>query len=219
MPKDFILSEAKNLNTADSCSAAGIILTAGESRRMGRDKALLPLGHENFLKRLIQIILPEVSPLVIVLGHHADDIARHIPADERIVVLRNPDHSRGQLSSIQIAIEYLKAQPVDAALLSLVDHPAVTPKVVRALLQRCRETRAPILIPTCNGRRGHPVIFGRAVFQELLDAPLDQGARFVVHQHANEIEFVETGEEGILLDIDYPADYDALLKRFGSEAD
>jgi molybdenum cofactor cytidylyltransferase len=193
---------------------AGIILAAGESRRMGRDKALLPLGPMNFLQRLIDVLRTEVPLLVVVLGHHADEIERQIVQRENIVLLRNPDYSRGQLSSIQIAVEYLLKQPVSAALLALVDHPAITREVVQALLRRYKETNAPILIPTHNGRRGHPVVFAKRLFPELLAAPLDEGARYVVHQHSAEIDFVETNEPGILLDIDFPADYEALLKRW-----
>ena len=200
---------------------AGVILAAGESSRMGRDKALLPLGEHNFLAHIVEALRNQVSPLLIVLGHHADEIEQRIrevidPASDAIIILRNPNFQFGQLSSFQVALRHLETCPVDAALLALVDHPAITPEVTRMLLDRFAETRAPIVIPTCNGRRGHPVLFARNLFGELLAAPLEEGAKSVVRKHTSEVEFVETNEEGILLDVDLPADYEALLARWES---
>ena len=189
---------------------------------MGRDKALLPVGAETFLEHLIHVLQPVMSPLVIVLGHHAAEIEQQIKlgrdsSAETVTILKNPDYALGQLSSLKVALRYLIARPVSAAVMALVDHPAITSDVVRLLLNRLREGGAPILIPTYQGRRGHPVLFARRLFQELLDAPLDQGARFVVHQHAAEVELVETDEQGILWDIDFPADYERLIAKLKSE--
>lgn len=230
-------------------NVAGIILAAGESSRMGRDKALLPIGRETFVQHLIAILKGRVSPLVLVLGHHADEIAARIApqgaqrkpdecagaeavantamnaepgaatASAPITILRNPEYRLGQLSSLKVAIGYLNARPaganVEAALVALVDHPAIPASVVDLLLANFAKSHAPVLIPTYYGRRGHPVLFARSLFAELLDAPLEEGARWVVRRHAAEVELVETDEEGILLDIDRPADYAALLKRLG----
>jgi CTP:molybdopterin cytidylyltransferase MocA len=195
---------------------AGIILAAGESSRMGRDKALLPLGRETFVERLIEILRDEVRPLLLVLGHHADEIAARIPrpALTDLQLVRNPDYKLGQLSSLQAALRCLQGQSVAGALVCLVDHPSITTAVVRTVIERFRTRQSRIIIPTCNGRRGHPVFFSAELFPELLAAPLDQGARVVVRRHAAEVEFVETGEEGILLDIDRPEDYALLRERW-----
>ncbi len=195
-----------------SQAVAGIILAAGESRRMGHDKALLPLGNSNFLHHLLEVLEGEAAPLLVVLGHHAEEIESQLPSANSLV-LRNPNYALGQLSSLQVALRHLQNQPVAGALVCLVDHPAITKKVVRLLLERFQKTAAPILIPTCRGRRGHPVLFASRLFQELLDAPLEVGARSVVRNHAAEVELTETGEEGILLDIDKPANYQELLAR------
>ena len=198
---------------------AGIILAAGESSRMGRDKALLPLGQETFLERLIEILRGEVNPLLVVLGHHAEEIAARIPRPtnhDDLQIVRNPDYKLGQLSSLQAALRSLQDRSVAGALVCLVDHPAITAAVVRAVLERFRTRQPRIIIPTCHGRRGHPVFFSAELFPELLAAPLDQGARVVVRRHAAEVELVETGEEGILLDVDRPDDYELLRKRWTS---
>lgn len=195
---------------------AGIILAAGESSRMGRDKALLPLGRETFVERLIQVLRGEVEPLVVVLGHHAEEIEKRLARVPYVEIVRNPNYPQGQLSSLQAALRALRNRPVAAALVCLVDHPAITKDVVRTVLERFRKQTSRIIIPTCNGRRGHPVLFSAELFQELLDAPLEEGARVVVRRHAAEVDLVETGEEGILLDVDRPVDYEALLRRWES---
>ena len=201
---------------------AGVILAAGESSRMGRDKALLPLhpglpggqaGRQNFLQHLMDVLRGEVSPLLIVLGHHAPEIEAQIVSTDDAVVLRNPNYPLGQLSSLHVALRYLESRQATGVLVCLVDHPAITREVVRLLLERFEKTRAPIVIPTDRGRRGHPILFARPLFQELLDAPIEEGARFVVRRHAAEVDLVETGEEGILLDVDLPGDYERWLKK------
>ena len=192
---------------------AGIILAAGESSRMGRDKALLPLGRETFLEHLIEVLRGEVRPLLVVLGYHAEEIAARLAPFTDVEIVRNPNYKLGQLSSLQAALRAPASGPVAGALVCLVDHPAITKEVVRAVLARFERHPTRIIIPTCRGHRGHPVLFPSRLFEELLDAPLEEGARAVVRRHAAEVELVETGEEGILLDVDRPADYEALLER------
>ena len=187
---------------------------------MGRDKALLPLGPQTFLERIAEALLGEVAPLVIVVGYHAAEIEAQIeakiPAPFQARVLHNPDYKLGQLSSLWVALRALENDPVSAALVCLVDHPAISKQVVRALLERFRQTGAPVVIPTHHGRRGHPVLLARSLFPELLAAPLEQGARAVVQRHAPEVELVETDDEGVLLDIDRPEDYERLRERWAA---
>lgn len=183
---------------------------------MGHDKALLPLGERTFLSHLIGVLQGEVSPLLVVLGYHAEQVAQSITAAPEVLVLRNPNYPLGQLSSLQVALWHLENQSVAGVLVGLVDHPAVSKKVVRELVERFRKSEAPVVIPTCNGRRGHPVLFSRSIFPELLKAPLEEGARSVVRQHGGEIEFVEVNEAGILWDVDVPADYQALLAQWAA---
>ena len=181
---------------------------------MGRDKALLPLGRETFLKHLAEVLRGEVSPLLLVLGHHAEEIEQQIVAGPDVRILRNPDYPLGQLSSLRVALRALGSHPVAGALVCLVDHPAITKKVVRSLLERFGKSASRVLIPTYQGRRGHPVLFASSLFPELLEAPLEEGARYVVRRHAAEVELVESDEEGVVLDVDFPADYEVLLERW-----
>jgi molybdenum cofactor cytidylyltransferase len=198
---------------------AGVVLAAGESSRMGRDKALLPFGQaamqSTFVEHLAHVLDGEVSPLLVVVGHHADEIRGqiHLPAGAEILI--NSNYKLGQLSSLRVALQALRKDPVAGLLLCLVDHPAIHRELVRTLLDRFRRSHASILIPTFQGRRGHPVLFASRLFSELEEAPLDQGARWVVRRHEKEVELCEVEEEGILWDIDRPQDYEALQRRFG----
>ena len=192
---------------------------------MGRDKALLSLGPQTFVERLLGVLAgapnSRKSPIVVVLGHHADEIERAIePVLKRIPqarAVRNPDYKLGQLSSLQAALRSLAKDEVSGAVVCLVDHPAVTRRVLDQMLARFAETNAPVIIPTFQGRRGHPVLFAARLFSELLAAPVDEGARVVVRQHAEELQLVETDEEAILWDIDRPEDYEMLVRRWRAE--
>ncbi len=179
---------------------------------MGRDKALLPLGEKTFLVHLIETLQGVVSPLLVVLGHHRELIQRQMGDVPGVEFLFNPDYSQGQLSSLQVALRHLQGESVSGTMVCLVDHPLLSRTVLESLLERFRETSAPIVIPTFGGRKGHPVVFNSSLFEELLAAPVDQGARVVVRRHAGEQEFVEVDDEGILADIDRPGEYEALLK-------
>jgi molybdenum cofactor cytidylyltransferase len=194
----------------------GVILAAGESRRMGRDKALLPLGGRTFLEHLAHVFDGEVAPLLVVLGHHADEIERRVRLPAAARILRNPEYRLGQLSSLHVALRALDPRQVDGAIICLVDHPGISKQVLRALRDAFEKSQGLIVIPTWQGRRGHPVLFSTRLFAELLAAPLDEGARAVVRRHAGEIETVAVEEEGILWDVDRPEDYSALQRRWAA---
>jgi molybdenum cofactor cytidylyltransferase len=184
-----------------------VVLSAGESRRMGRPKALLPVGEGFFLERIVDALeKTKVHKIIVVLGHNAAELEEkihHLP----VTVLMNPDYSQGQLSSLIVAVRALEKEKLDAILLHLVDHPFLNPELVNRMIDRFYESKKLIVVPTYKGRRGHPVIFSRRLFGELLAAPLDRGAKSVVRAHAAEALEIETDDEGITLDIDTPEDY------------
>jgi molybdenum cofactor cytidylyltransferase len=175
---------------------------------------LLPFGKETFLEHIAGVLDGEADPVIVVLGHHADEIERELRLPPSATILRNPGYQQGQLSSLHIALRYLADCTVSAALVCLVDHPGLTKPVVRALLETWSQLPSGIVIPTWQGRRGHPVLFSSKLFSELLAAPLDQGARVVVKAHAQEVKEVPVEEQGVTWDIDRPEDYAALLERW-----
>ena len=187
-----------------------MILAGGLSARMGRDKALLPLpGGGTFLSRLTASLrLGGCAEIVAVVGS-AEGAVRAVVERERLPVrlVRNPDPSRGQLSSLHEALDDLIALAPRALLMAPVDLPLVSPATVRAVVEAWERTGALLVRPSWRGRHGHPVLFDARIFRELRGADLSAGARAVVRAHAAESCDVETDDTGALEDIDTPEDY------------
>jgi molybdenum cofactor cytidylyltransferase len=184
-----------------------VVLSAGESSRMGRPKALLPVGETFFLERIVTALrATKVEKILVVLGHNAAALGQKIK-QLPVEILVNPDYSLGQLSSLHVALRALEHTAADGIVLHLVDHPFIDPNLVNRMIDAFYASKKPIVVPVCRGRRGHPVIFARALFAELLAAPLDQGAKTVVRAHASDTLEIETDDEGITCDIDTPDDY------------
>ena len=193
---------------------AAVILTGGESRRMGSAKALLPYQGRPFLEHLLEVTQhPKIGARRVVLGAHAEAITQVVKLDPAEVVV-NAEWEKGQLSSIQAAVRKLPAG-TDGMLLFLVDHPLVSEGLVGQLIEKFYTSRTLIVLPTHLGRRGHPVIFSSALYEELLAAPPEVGARAVVWAHANEIVEVPTDEEGVVLNLNDPE----ALKKLTGDAD
>lgn len=183
---------------------AAVILSGGASRRMGLPKALLPYQGCTFLEHLLNVtIQPQIGARRIVLGADAGAIAKAVPLDAAEVVI-NEDWESGQLSSLQAALRSLPPG-TDGVLLCLVDHPLISATLVGGLIERFYSEKKAIVLPSYQGRRGHPVIFSSCLYEELMRAPLETGARAVVWAHAGEVEEVSTSEEGCVLNINDPA--------------
>ena len=183
-----------------------ILLAAGESRRMGYPKPLLRIGEESFIARTIALALGVASRLVIVLGAHAELIRGAIVREPRITVVENPRYKFGQLSSLKIGLAEVIASGAAAVVVHLADHPLVAPATFRALVDGYGAAGKPIVVARYRGKRGHPVIFDRAVFAELMAAPEDQGARVVVNADPARVAYVDVDDPGVVLDLDTPAD-------------
>jgi CTP:molybdopterin cytidylyltransferase MocA len=183
---------------------AAVILSGGESRRMGSPKALLTFHGKPFLEHLLEITRhPKINTTRVVLGAGAEQIRQRLPLPDDSVVL-NPDWESGQLSSIQAAIRTLPPRGLDGLMLCLIDHPLISAALVTALIQAFDASGKPIVLPTYKGKRGHPVIFASSVFDELLNAAPEKGARAVVWAHAKEIMEVPTDEQGVILNLNDP---------------
>jgi len=174
---------------------------------MGRTKALLPLPDGlTFLGRLDATLRAAgVAEVVAVIGRDADAIcAACAAAGLGVRFARNPDPSRGQLSSLLAGLDVLPAGPV---LVTPVDLPLVKPATVRLVIEAWRSTGAPIVRPERAGRHGHPVIFAERILAELREADLAAGARPVIQAHRREIADVPVDDDGAFDDIDTPDDY------------
>jgi molybdenum cofactor cytidylyltransferase len=185
-----------------------VVLSAGESSRMGRAKALLPIEGQTFIERIVGALKQGgIERIIVVLGFNAEEIRRQI-VGLPVEILVNPHYKLGQLSSLQVALRHLDADKSCAGtMVHLVDHPYIDPKLVSLMLQRFDESTYSIVVPRHQGKRGHPVIFSRKVFGELLDAPMDQGAKAVVNAHRDATLEIDAEDAGITLDIDTPELY------------
>ncbi len=194
----------------------GILLAAGESRRMGYPKPLLKVGEETFVAHLAGAMLKVVARLTVIVGAHSDRVRPAIPDDPRIKMVDNPEWIQGQLSSIKAGV---RALPPDAsaAIIHLTDHPTVKAETFAAVIDAYRQSGKPIVIARHAGHRGHPVLFDRTMFPELLEAPEDQGARVVVNADASRVVYADVDDPGILLDLDTPEELSRAGFVFPSE--
>jgi molybdenum cofactor cytidylyltransferase len=194
---------------------AAVILSAGASSRMGRPKALLPYREGTFLEHLMEVTRdPRIEMTRVVLGAGAETIRAVANLDPSVVIL-NSEWEKGQLSSIRAGLRSLDGVDLDGMILCPVDHPLVSALLVSELVTKFYELKKAIVLPTYKGRRGHPVIFSKQLFGELLSAPEETGARAVVWAHAGEVLEVPTDEEGVILNLNAP---DMLKRATGQDA-
>ncbi len=201
----------------------GVILAAGASSRMGRDKALLlwppsAFGRadstaETLLSASIAALKPLTDAIVVVAGKNADSIAPLIAANGASMV-RNSAPERGQFSSLQVGLREVLARGCDAAMITLVDCPPLS----SASLERLRISFEQALsmgrwgvAPENNGRRGHPLFASRALIDAFLGAPVTSNAREVKQEHAQRIDSVPVPDSLLSVDVNTPEQYAALL--------
>lgn len=193
---------------------AGIILSAGASRRMGTPKALLKMDGAAFLERLTAAFAPACEPLIVVLGYDAARIQESLTGAGVDVVV-NPDPARGMFSSLQCGLRAIPAQS-EAVIFTPVDYPGIRAGTIAGLAEAFTELRAPVTLPRHEGERGHPVCISRAVIDELLALPVSAQARDVIRAYRSKSAYVDVDDPGILADIDSPEDYQRLATQAGS---
>jgi molybdenum cofactor cytidylyltransferase len=190
---------------------AAVILSGGASSRMGSPKALVPYQGTPFLQHLLSVTNHSaIGVRRVVLGADAELISKEIALEPDEIVI-NEQWEKGQLSSIHAALRSLPPN-IDGMLLCPVDHPLVSATLVNSLIRAFLASRAPVVVPLYQNRRGHPVIFSAATFPEIYSAPMDQGARAVVWAHKADVNEVSTTEEGCILNLNDP---NALTKLEG----
>ncbi len=180
---------------------------------MGRPKALLPIGRECFVSRLARTFAEAGIGDIVVVGADSMPAIRAAldAAGLTVPVVENPHRERGQLSSLQVGLAALGPPEPEAIVMSPVDVPLVSADTVRAIVHAWRQRHAPVVRPVREGRHGHPVVFDRSVFGELIRADPAAGANAVVRAHATEAVDVAVDDEGAFQDIDTPEDYARLI--------
>ena len=201
-------------------SLCGVILAAGESSRMGRDKALLPwpplpegtLATGTFLSAAIELLNAYVDVVFVVVGKNEDNLAPIIYANGASLVV-NPDPTRGQFSSLQAGLHEVLNRGRDAAMITLVDRPPVKTETI-ARLKEVFETEVPesrwAVVPDYQGKHGHPILAARELMEAFLRAPASSSAREIEHAHLEKIVYVPVDDPRVVVNVDTPDQYAAL---------
>jgi molybdenum cofactor cytidylyltransferase len=201
-------------------SLCAVILAAGESSRMGRDKALLPWPPpganaptgDTFLSAAIRLFTPYVDMVLVVAGKNAQQLAPIVYANGASLVV-NPDPDRGQFSSLQTGLQEVLTRGRDAAMVTLVDRPPVRIETIETLqeaFQRAVRGYKWAVVPEYQGKHGHPILVARELIEAFLKAPDTSNARDVEHANEAQIEYLLIDDPRIATNIDTPEQYEAL---------
>jgi molybdenum cofactor cytidylyltransferase len=206
-----------------SPSFAGVILAAGESARMGVDKALLPWppqvsgqpsSRDTFLSAAIRSLTLSTDFVIVVGGKNEPALAPVVYASGAAIVA-NPDPSRGQFSSLQVGLHEVLNRGRDAAVITLVDRPPVSAATIQ-VLQTAFEAAAQniwAVVPEFSGQHGHPYVVGRELIEAFLQAPATATARDIEHRHQQHIQYVSVSDPFVAVNVNTPEEYAALLEK------
>ncbi len=197
---------------ADRAGAvAGIILAAGTSTRMGRNKLLFALDGETFLRRAVRGATEAgLDPVIVVLGHEADQARRELAQLECRTVV-NTEYARGINSSLHTGLAALPAEP-RAVVVMLADMPFVTAEMIATLVTRYREGTAPLVVSDYDGVHAPPQLYDRSLFPELLAMEGEGCGKQVVRRHRSEATVVSWPADA-LTDVDVPEDFERVKAR------
>jgi molybdenum cofactor cytidylyltransferase len=187
---------------------AGILLAAGTSSRMGRNKMLFELNGESILRGAARRALAAgLSPLLVVLGHEAEKSRGELDGLPCQIVI-NPNYEQGINSSLKSGISAVPAE-AQAAVVMLADMPFVTPEMIAGLIDRYRSSEAPLVISDYEGVNAPPMLYDKSLFTELLAMTGEGCGRQVVKRHREEAE-VLAWPVAALADMDVPEDYERM---------
>ena len=208
-----------------AASFAGVILAAGESSRMGRDKALLPWppsvsglvsgqsSSETFLSAAIRSLLLATELVLVVVGENERALAPVIYSQGATLVV-NPEPSRGQFSSLQVGLQEVLNHGRDAAMVTLVDRPPARGETMEILHHAFCSAGEEMwaVVPEFSGKHGHPYLVGREMMEAFLRAPATSTARDIEHENQQHIQYVQVEDPLVALNINTPEEYAGLLR-------
>jgi len=194
-----------------------IVLAAGESRRMGIQKLLLPFGGTTVIAHVVDHLLRNaLDKVLVVVGHEGNRIADAL-SDRRVSIVTNPNYKAGMLSSVRCGLRALPQQ-CDTVMVVLGDQPAITSKLVDELVQAFAATDKGIVVPLHCGRRGHPLVFSAHYRDEILTRYDGVGLRGLLRARPDDVFELNVTTAAVLSDMDYPEDYRRELALLGENA-
>jgi molybdenum cofactor cytidylyltransferase len=199
---------------ARSSAFAGVILAAGASSRMGTDKALLQYEGCSFLAGAIQLLQNECDFVLVVAGNNTD-LLKPVIYQNSAFLVRNSNPELGQFRSLRLGLQAVLDRGRDVGCVTLVDRPPALHSTMRELKRVFLRTSSEVVwavVPQFSGRHGHPAIFGREMIEEFLRADASSNAREVEHQHQERIEYVNVDDPRVVININTPEEYSALMQ-------
>jgi molybdenum cofactor cytidylyltransferase len=202
-------------------SFCGVILAAGASTRMGKDKALLAwppngtVGGGTLLSAAIAAFSPLNDLVIVVAGKNAADITPVVDATGGFLTI-NHEPERGQFSSLQCGLHEVLNRGRDAAMITLVDKPPVkasTLEKLRAEFDSALSAGKWAVVPEYGGRHGHPILIWREMIEVFLKAPVNANAREIQHHHQARIHYVAVDDPDTTMNLNTPDDYAKLASQ------
>ncbi|MDH5695074.1 MAG: molybdenum cofactor cytidylyltransferase [Dehalococcoidia bacterium] len=195
---------------------SAILLAAGESKRMGKPKQLMPLGNSTIVEQTIDNLLnSKVSEVILVLGYRAKELMKRV-ATKPVKIVVNPIYHQGMGTSIVAGLNLVDSR-AQAVMLALGDQPFVDSQTINRLIEEFDNHDKGIAIPVYQGRRGHPIIFSIKYKAQLSGLKGDIGGRDIIKEHPEDIHEVAVSCEGIQIDIDTISNYS--LQEGGNNSD
>ena len=183
-----------------------LVLAAGQSRRMGVQKLLLPFGGKTVIAHIVdQLLVSHVDEIHVVVGCQAKRISREL-SGRPVSIVNNPNYKSGMLSSVRCGLRAIPQQCL-AVLVALGDQPSVTSKLIDQMLQAFATTEKRILVPLYKGKRGHPILFSELYRNDILAHYDKVGLRGLLHAHSDDVLELTVSTSAVLSDMDYPEDY------------
>jgi molybdenum cofactor cytidylyltransferase len=189
---------------------SAIILAAGESKRMGQPKQLLPFGGSTVLGQIVETLLPsQAAEIIVVLGYQAEKVIPQI-AREPVKIVVNPDFRQGMSSSIKCGLSHI-SEAADGVMIVLGDQPLIEKETIDLLIENHCQSKRGIILPVHKGIRGHPVIFKIVKYKdELMRLTGDIGGKQIIERHPSDVLEVEVDSESVVRSIDVESDYRSL---------
>jgi molybdenum cofactor cytidylyltransferase len=200
-----------------SPSFAGVILAAGASSRMGRDKALLPWRDGTFLSAAIRALQAVTELVIVVAGANAASLSPIADSQAAFLVV-NPNPQQGQFSSLQLGLQEVLNRGRDAAIITLVDRPPAEVETIEQLkaVFLASDEQVWAVVPEFGGKHGHPIVIGREMIEAFLRAPLHSSARDVEHANQAHIRYLPVNDPLVAANVDTPEDFEKLRAGSGT---
>jgi len=190
-----------------------VVLAAGRSERMGAQKLLLPLDDKPVIAQVVdELLLSPVEQVLVVTGRDGERIRKAL-GSRPVQFAENPDPGSDMLGSARCGLRALPSG-CEAVLVVLGDQPGITCELVSDLIRSFLERKTKIIVPMCNGHRGHPVLFSTQYCDELLDCRVEDGLRGFLDAHPGEIFLQPVANAAALEDMDTPADYERQQRQW-----